>query len=50
MTDHQLQVLINEFIQAKTEIIKKLEEIRCGGIDIETEIERLKELLWKKEN
>jgi len=42
MDNNQLQQLINEIIQMKREIINKLDEIRCGGIDIETEIEKLR--------
>ena len=42
MDSNQLQQLINEIIQTKRDIIEKLEEIRRGGIDIETEIEKLR--------
>jgi hypothetical protein len=56
MTDHQLQRLIDELIQTKKEIVDKLEEVRCGLIDIEILVEnnprRLsdKELVFTNEN
>jgi len=35
MDDQQFQILIQELQTAKQEIIDKLEEIRCGIIDVE---------------
>ena len=40
MHDHQFQILIQELQIFKDEIIKKLEEIRCGTIDVEEEIQK----------
>jgi len=48
MTDQQLQHLINEIIQLKRDLINKLEEIRRGGIDIETALENLKKIQGEK--
>lgn len=36
MTDGQLQRIENMFLRLGYDIIEKLEEIRCGLIDIET--------------
>jgi hypothetical protein len=41
MDRNQFQQLINEIIQTKREIIEKLEQIRCGLIDIEVEVEKI---------
>jgi len=41
MHDHQFQILIQELQFFKDEIIKKLEEVRCGIIDVEEEIQNL---------
>ena len=40
ITQHNLNTLISEIRSLKKEIIDKLEEIRCQGIDIETAIEK----------
>lgn len=49
MTDAKLQGLIKEFLKIKKEIIDKLEEIRCGVIDVEDEIIKLRKTTEKKE-
>jgi len=41
MHDYQFQILIQELQIFKDEIITKLEEIRCGIIDVEEEIKSL---------
>ena len=41
MDEHQFAVLIEVIDNCKYEIIKKLEEIRCGIIDVEEEITEL---------
>ena len=41
MDEHQFAVLIEAIDNCKYEIIKKLEEIRCGIIDVEEEIQNL---------
>ena len=38
MDEHQFSVLIEVIDNCKTEIIEKLEEIRCGLIDVESKI------------
>ena len=38
MDDHQFAILIEVIDNCKYEIIKKLDEIRCGLIDIEDKI------------
>jgi len=43
MTENQLQNLIYELQLMKQEIVDKLEEIRCGGIDIEAGLKEIKE-------
>ena len=48
MTDQQLQHLINEIIGLRRDMISKLEEIRRGGIDIETALENLKKIQGEK--
>ena len=41
MDEHQFAVLIEVIDNCKYEIIKKLEEIRCGIIDVEEEIQKV---------
>lgn len=38
MDNQQFNILIQELHQIKKEIIDKLEEIRCGIVDVEDEI------------
>jgi len=38
MTGEQFKIFITEIITMKKEIIDKLEEIRCGLMDVEDEI------------
>ena len=37
MNNQQFEILIEQIQIAKNDIIEKLEEIRCGIIDVETE-------------
>ena len=41
MDEHQFAILIEAIDNCKCEIVKKLEEIRCGIIDVEEEIQNL---------
>ncbi len=41
MNDKQFELLIQELQICKNEIIEKLEEIRYGVIDVETEVEKI---------
>jgi len=40
MNNPQFQILIQELQIIKNDIIEKLEEVRCGLIDIESEVEK----------
>ena len=42
MEDYQFDLLIQELQICKNEIIGKLEEIRCGIIDVESEVQEKK--------
>ena len=51
MNDHQFAVhikVLTEIATTQKAILKKLEEIRCGIIDVETEIEYLPDKLDKR--
>jgi len=41
MDNRQFAILIEAIDNCKYEIIKKLEEIRCGIVDVENEIQKL---------
>lgn len=45
MDDTQFNDLIKELLNLKTGIIDKLDEIRCGIIDVESEIQNIKKEL-----
>jgi len=41
MDQHQFDILIQELHICKKEIVDKLEEIRCGNVDIENAVQKL---------
>ena len=43
MNEQQFNILIQELQIIKNDITEKLEEIRCGIIDVETEVQKLSE-------
>ena len=44
MDQHQFDILIQELQICRNEIIEKLEEIRCGNIDIKNAVQKLIDL------